>query len=231
MHCKLFIKLSPIILLYSPLSATTGSGTKVIQQIKDVMYDILTETRVITTDAATFAPVHEAIGFTATDISTGGSIKARLENLTTVVANDSCKISQLQTRLDQYNVERRRDMNTLVALQAQIMEQNRRTESLLLSVAQHILFFLDNESHGVEDLIYAIRSTQDTILESHVQKLDNTEAIYSGKQLKPPKPHHSCYRNRLGPACSTVDSLDEDASDDVSTDHIIPEDQSDLLFK
>jgi hypothetical protein len=194
MYCKLLNKLLPIILIYSShYEAISASGTKIIQQIKDTLYDVLNEAKVITSESASFASIHDAVGFTPLDVSTGGSIKTRLENLTTVVAGDSCKLSQLQTRLDQYNVERRTDMNTLVTLQAQIMEQNRRTESLLLSIAHHVLFFLDNETHGVEDLLFEIRATQRGILLEHVDEIKHLDPIYSGKQLKEPKSHHSCY--------------------------------------
>ncbi|MDR0633015.1 MAG: hypothetical protein LBF84_02655 [Holosporales bacterium] len=160
------------------LGTEAQAKKKLVDQFREAMYEVLRATRLISDEevappqegseepATVFASIQQSIGMTENDIVMGGNIKQRLESLTRTVESNNHKLAILIAQQLNFQQETRRNMNFVMEDIAILKEELHKIRGLLFAHDINTQKIINDETVLEIDIISALQSTLEEILES-----------------------------------------------------------------
>lgn len=123
-----------------------------------------------------------ALGVTQQDVDEKGSLLVRLERGTTQISELDCALHHLSARFAQYQVERRKDMNSIVGMMNKILENDQLIQAFMIAHGSTMLDSFEPDEH--ETTTYDVLKNRAKVFTDFIRKNDSIFTYpYSGSDL------------------------------------------------
>lgn len=123
-----------------------------------------------------------ALGVTQQDVDEKGSLLVRLERGTTQISELDCALHHLSARFAQYQVERRKDMNSIVGMMNKILENDQLIQAFMIAHGSTMLDSFEPDEH--ETTTYDVLKNRAKVFTDFIRNNDSIFTYpYSGSDL------------------------------------------------